>query len=86
MPYLTPRDRAYVDEYSDPVQPGELTYLLTKVIVRYVSRCGPRFLTFAEVLGALEATKQEFYRRVVAPYEDQKMRENGDVYGDLVSV
>ena len=31
-------------------------------------------------IGALEAAKLEFYRRVVAPYEDQKMLDNGDVY------
>lgn len=80
MPYLTPSNRAYVDAYDDPTQPGELTYLLTKVVMKYVERCGPRFAIFAEAMGALEATKQEFYRRVVAPYEDQKMQENGDVY------
>jgi len=26
----------------------------------------------------------EFYRRVAAPYEDKKIAENGDVYGELV--
>lgn len=30
--------------------------------------------------GAIEAAKLEFYRRVVAPYEDQKLLDNGDVY------
>lgn len=31
-------------------------------------------------IGALEAAKLEFYRRVVAPYEDKKIFDNGDVY------
>jgi hypothetical protein len=33
-----------------------------------------------DALGALEGAKLEFYRRVVVPYEDWKMTENGDVY------
>jgi hypothetical protein len=33
-----------------------------------------------EVMGALECAKQEFYRRVAVPYEDKKIKENGDVY------
>jgi hypothetical protein len=37
------------------------------------------------VVGALEACKLEFYRRVVTPYEENKMKENGDVY-DLAPV
>lgn len=80
MPYLKQGDRYYVDEYQDPTQPGELTYLLTQVIRKYVNRCGPRFAIFAEVIGCLEATKLEFYRRIVAPYEDEKIHVNGDVY------
>jgi len=32
------------------------------------------------VIGALEACKLEFYRRAVVPYEDKKIKENGDVY------
>lgn len=30
--------------------------------------------------GAIECAKLEFVRRVVSPYEDQKILENGDVY------
>jgi hypothetical protein len=33
-----------------------------------------------EVMGILECVKQEYYRRVAAPYEDTKITENGDVY------
>jgi hypothetical protein len=36
-----------------------------------------------DVVGALEGAKAEFQRIVVAPYEDKKMAENGDVYGFL---
>ena len=80
MPYLTQSDRHYVDEYQDPVNPGQLTYLLTKFVLKYISRCGPRFQTYAEVLSALECAKLELYRRQVAVYEDDRCRANGDVY------
>jgi len=33
-----------------------------------------------DVLGALEGAKQEFYRRKVVQYEENKIAENGDVY------
>ena len=30
-------------------------------------------------MGVLECIKSEWYRRQVGPYEDKKIRENGDV-------
>jgi len=39
-----------------------------------------RYAHLNEVVGVLECAKLELYRRVVAPYEDQKMTESGDVY------
>jgi hypothetical protein len=30
-------------------------------------------------MGVLACVQAEFYRRVAAPYEDQKIAENGDV-------
>jgi hypothetical protein len=34
----------------------------------------------ADVVGALECAKLELYRRLAAPYEDQKIKLNGDAY------
>jgi len=31
-------------------------------------------------MGALECAKQELYRRLIAPYEDQKLAGSGDIY------
>ncbi len=33
----------------------------------------------SDALKVLEAAKLEYYRRIMAPYEDEKIRENGDV-------
>lgn len=35
---------------------------------------------YADIQGALECCKLEFYRRVAVPYEDRKIKLNGDVY------
>ena len=38
-----------------------------------------RYFYLNRAMGVLECIKQEFYRRVAAPYEDIKIVENGDV-------
>ena len=60
--------------------PGDLNYVLTKVALAYVEARGENYTHINDVLGALEGAKQEFYRRVAVPYENQKIVENGDVY------
>lgn len=79
MPYIPDNQRRMAWKYPNTV--GELTYSLYLDCVRYLERQGNglRFQDFAEVLGALEAAKLELYRRRVAPYEDIKLQENGDV-------
>ncbi len=72
--------RAQIDAGGRPVTVGELTYVLTGVVLEYVQAKGGKFQTFADILAALDATGKEFYRRQIAPYEDQKIVENGDVY------
>jgi hypothetical protein len=76
VPYipLDQRDAAKPDS-SDP---GSLTYLLYRHCLDALPE-NPRYRDFHSVIGALEAAKLEFYRRHVAPYEDQKIEENGDV-------
>ena len=32
------------------------------------------------MVGVLECAKLELYRRMAAPYEDEKIEDNGDVY------
>lgn len=63
-----------------PEGAGPLCYALCNQIQEYRIRLGDSFATYADILAALEATKMEFYRRVVAPYEDTKCQEHGDVF------
>lgn len=59
---------------------GELTYVLTDVILQYLGPVKPSFQLYAGILGVLEATKAEFVERRLKPYEKLKREENGDVY------
>jgi len=83
MPYITKKDRSDVNvdyKYRMPETAGELNYVLTTVCLDYLKVKGERYATMNDVIGALEACKLEFYRRLVSPYEDVKVEENGDVY------
>ncbi len=84
MPYVASSQRLRLDmEYGDtlPVRPGDLNYLVTKLCVDYANlKVEGGYATYNEIVGVLECAKLEFYRRAVAAYEDEKIKENGDVY------
>ena len=82
MPYIKGHRRGILDRnigISPHIitSPGELNYVITKIILGYGMT---NYEEMNTVLGVLEAVKQELYRRVIAPYEDVKKEENGDVY------
>jgi hypothetical protein len=81
MPYIKPGLRGNLDVIAEfqPNDPGELNYIFT-VIARNYFREHHNYQGINDILGALEGAKQEFYRRVAVPYEDKKIKENGDVY------
>ena len=81
MPYLTPAAR-HALRMGHVVfdSPGQLNYGITSLAVDYVDQHGLSYDTINAVLGALEGAKLEFYRRVAGRYEDEKIKENGDVY------
>lgn len=80
MPYIKQNQRDYLERQPWPQTAGELNYMFTTLINKYGVENGVSYRTINDILGALEGAKLEFYRRIVAPYEDQKIKENGDVY------
>lgn len=80
MPYIKQERRKSLENVFWPEGSGELNYLLTKTIQVYLKKQGTNYQTINDIVGALEGVKLEFYRRVAAPYEDEKIKENGDVY------
>lgn len=59
---------------------GELNYAVTQLIKGYFKSKPMKYAVLNDVIGALQGAKMEFYRRVIMPYENVKMSENGDVY------
>lgn len=80
MPYIKQDRRAGINTREEaPVSAGELNFLLTKIVHEYWQINGENYQAFNDIIGALEGCKLELYRRKVAPYEDVKIIENGDV-------
>lgn len=78
MPYIHEADRE-VARFL-PRSPGELNYALTHLCLLYLAATKGRYADHAEVVGALECCKLEFYRRACAELEDAAIVRNGDVY------
>jgi hypothetical protein len=80
MPYITEEARQsdHMLQY-EPHNAGELNFLITTFIRDYYNN-KPCYQSINDIVGALEGAKLEFYRRIAAPYENNKMFENGDVY------
>ena len=89
MPYIKGEQRWPIDDrllnlldYLDatPVNQldGQVNYAITRIMQRLYK---PSYFNLNRAIGVLECAKQELYRRIVAPYEDQKIIENGDLTG-----
>jgi len=87
VPYIKPERRKKYEKVlgelisilkSLPVEQvdGELNYVITKILKEVYPL---RYFHINRAMGVLECIKQEFYRRVAAPYEDIKIKESGDV-------
>jgi len=57
---------------------GMFNYAITSLAVSLTGK--PNYAKCALIRAVLADASDEFYRRLVAPYEDRKAEENGDVY------
>ena len=87
MPYINPDKRAAFDSLLDKFHGiiwsgGELNYVITRLVDDVLASFGgpAGYEDYNAMIGVLECAKLELYRRRVAPYEDKKMLENGDVF------
>lgn len=87
MPYIEKEKRPELDQLVNPLidhlkslqvedQDGSLNYAITKII-RNVYPI--KYFHLNRALGVLSAVTQEFYRKIVGPYEESKIKENGDI-------
>ena len=91
MPYIKQNRREGIDlelgadrlDWS-PSDAGDLNFVVSTFIQNRLKDKGLRYAIVNEMIGALECCKLELYRLVAAPYEDEKLEENGRVYGLVV--
>ena len=92
MPYIKDEDReqftapilditdAILDEKSETSRAGMLNYVFSSIIADLLDDEGTTYNRLNTYIGVLECAKLELYRRVAIPYEDQKIKANGDVF------
>jgi len=89
MPYIKQIERDKFDKHIEELlyelcnnglfEPGQMNYIISKLIKGIIKRIGISYSLCNNITGVLGCVKKEFYRRTVAPYEDQKIIENGDI-------
>lgn len=79
MPYIEDAKRNSLEITHHSTNQGELNYLLSITALDYLDRHGLSYATLNDILGAFTGAGEEFYRRIVAPYEDKKRIEHGDL-------
>lgn len=82
MPYIKQEKRPLMDlivnkmNALDVKADGDLNYILFAFCKRYVE---PSYNNYKNFIGELTECCEEIRRRILAPYEDEKIKENGDV-------
>jgi len=79
MPYIPQSEKLRVDQDNLITTAGQFNYALNQLISIYIEQNDFNYQTSNDIIGAMECAKLELYRRLVAPYEDKKILQNGDV-------
>jgi hypothetical protein len=84
MPYIKTAARKGINDLKvsefTPNNAGELQWVIAEFIHAYLMEKGLSYQNCNDMMGALAGAQLEFYREVVAPYENIKKQENGPVY------
>lgn len=89
MPYIATSRRMELDNGNPdhaPISVGDLNYMVTSLVDDWLNNAPKNYERYNAAIGVLESAKLELYRRLVAPYENRKIVENGDVYTDAEAV
>lgn len=82
MPYIPTTERNGVPAIG-PTTGAELAYLLTEEVNQFLTHGTPiNYEKLTAARGAVNATLQELEDRIIRPYEDRKIEENGDVFSE----
>jgi len=87
MPYIKQEDREKFenslnllkkDICSDDSK-GELTYILYSISLDWIKKKGKSYTSISSGISSLTDAAEELRRRELNPYEDVKLKENGDI-------
>lgn len=82
MPYVNQNKRTILDNIVDEMEAhgikadGDLNYVLYAYCKRNIE---PSYNNYKNFIGELRQCATEIERRMLGPYEDEKIEENGDV-------
>ena len=84
MPYVNQTRRRLLDptieQLADSLQDtGDLNYAITRLTLLLIRRQGFNYVNASAAMGTASFALMEMYRRVLGPYEDEKIKQNGDV-------
>lgn len=84
MPYIKEDKRQVLNPHlealaRDVANEGELNYCIYKLSCLLIDKMGESYSNYSMCSSAMEHAKLEWYRKRVAPYEEKKMAENGDI-------
>lgn len=84
MPYIAPESRTPYEGALNELAnllvekpKGHLTFVLYTIARRFVQ--DESYATLSEARSALQDAADEFYRRLIGPYEDRMIEKHGDV-------
>ena len=84
MPYIKKTRRSKIIKKTEKLlkylsEEGDFNYAISLLMHGYIEQHGLRYKNLNAIMGVMDSASKEFYRTVVAPYEDKKMSENGAV-------
>ena len=86
MPYIKPNRRkvlapaleALIRSIDKTKRGAEINYIICKLVYALYADV---YTDLSAAIGDIESAKLEIYRRLLAPMEDRKRKENGEVFG-----
>ncbi|MEK6757722.1 MAG: hypothetical protein AABX88_01205 [Nanoarchaeota archaeon] len=87
MPYIPKKDKEKYEPalselrklIASDMKKGELTYLVYALGLESINKKGKSYTNISSAISCLDDAKEELRRRHLNPYEDEKIKENGNV-------
>ncbi len=88
MPHITPQRRPFVnraipipdEDVLASLSKGDINYVISRIVWRWVLAAGIDYESLSEGISVLQDAANELYRVKLAPYENEKINENGSAY------